>query len=42
MTLKSIEVICLSRKDTQGTIVKVAQNNAALIELGAPKPKCKR
>ena len=42
VTLETIKMVCLSRKDTPGTILQVAENNAALASLGAPKPNCKR
>ena len=42
VTLETIKIVCLSRKDTQDTKVQVAQNNGALKALGAPKPDCKK
>lgn len=42
VTLETIKIVCLSRKDTQGTIIQVAENNGALVALGAPKPTCKQ
>lgn len=41
VTLQTIKIVCLSHKDTAGTITQVAENNGALQALGAPKPKCK-
>ena len=41
VTVSVIKFVCLSRKDTQPTKVQVGKNNAALVALGAPKPKCK-
>ena len=42
VTLQSIKFVCLSRKDTDGTKRQVAENNAALLALGAKQRKCKR
>jgi hypothetical protein len=42
VTLSSVKIVCLSHKDTQGTITQVTENNGALRALGAPKPQCKR
>lgn len=41
VTTSVIHFVCLSHKDTPGTIEQVAENNGALKALGAPKPKCK-
>jgi hypothetical protein len=41
VTLQSIKFVCLSRKDTPPTKRQVAENNTALLSLGARKPKCK-
>lgn len=41
VTLESIKIVCLSRKDTPGTIAQVAENNAALAALGAGRPACR-
>ena len=41
VTLQSIQFVCLSRKDTDGTKRQVAENNAALLALGAKQRKCK-
>lgn len=41
VTLEAIKFVCLSRQDTPRTIGQVAENNAALLALGARKPKCK-
>ena len=41
VTLQSIKFVCLSRKDTDGTKRQVAENNAALLALGAKQRKCK-
>jgi hypothetical protein len=41
VTLSSIRFVCLSRADTVPTKQQVAENNAALLALGAKKPKCK-
>lgn len=36
----SVKIVCLSRKDTEGTKRQVAENNAALKSMGARR-KCK-
>jgi hypothetical protein len=42
VAVESIKIVCLSRKDTEGTKRQVGENNAALESLGAPRPRCKR
>lgn len=42
VAVETIKIVCLSHKDTPGTIQQVAENNGALKALGAPKPDCKR
>ena len=39
--VETVKFVCLSRKDTLPTIRQVGENNAALLALGAQKPKCK-
>jgi hypothetical protein len=41
VTVETIKIVCLSRKDTQLTKEQVVENNAALESLGAPQPNCK-
>ena len=38
---QSLKVICLSRKDTEGTKRQVVEDNAAKRALGVPARKCK-
>lgn len=38
---KSLRMICLSRKDTEGTKRQVVVDNAAKLALGVKKRKCK-
>jgi hypothetical protein len=42
VTIESIRIVCLSRKDTDGTKRQVVENNAALESLGAKTPDCKK
>lgn len=41
VAIQTVHIVCLSHKDTAGTITQVAENNGALKALGAPKPNCK-
>jgi hypothetical protein len=41
VTVSAIKFVCLSRNDTEATKQQVGENNAALLALGARKPRCK-
>lgn len=41
VTIETIKIVCLSHKDTAGTVRQVSENNGALKVLGAPQPTCK-